>query len=221
MKYIITESQRHTLLVETLSPMIRRRLNYDVMKDEMDSIIEYHMIPCEFRDAGSFVAEACDMFVYSYLEDLEASSKDNDGLYYYAVDVFGKYLAEIYNEKCGDKDDLNESLGDLSRKIKILKRYTEEMLSEKPWFNGLDITTSSYQASHKDKDYRHYLTTIPILIFKIDTKGLPKSISSNDVTKLENEVSDIVVPIFTSMFPDDDEYENLDVVWDTKFDLHL
>jgi hypothetical protein len=97
MKYIITESQHHTLLVETLSPMIRRRLNYDIMKDEMDSIIEYHMIPCEFRDAGSFVAEACDWFTYNFLEDLDASSKDKDGLYYYAVDVFGKYLAEIYN----------------------------------------------------------------------------------------------------------------------------
>ena len=220
MKYIITESQRHTLLVETLSPTIRRRLNYDVMKDEMDSIIEYHMLPCEFKDAGSFVSEACDMFVYSYLEDLEASSKDNDGLYYYVVDVFGKYLAEIYNEKCGDKDDLNESVGDLSRKIKILKRYTEEMLSEKPWFNGLDITTSPYQTSHKDENDRHYLTTIPILTFNIDTKGLPKSISYNDYIKLENEVSDIVVPLFTSMFVDEDEDENLDVVWDTKFKFH-
>lgn len=221
MKYIITESQRHTLLMETISPTIRRRLNYDVMKDEMDSIIEYHMLPCEFRDANSFVAEACDMFVYSYLEDLEASSKDNDGLYYYVVDVFGKYLAEIYNEKCGDKDDLNESLGDLSRKIKILKKYTEEMLSEKSWFNGLDITTSTYQTSHKDENDRHYLTTIPILIFNIDTKGLSKSISSNDYIKLENEVSDIVVPLFTSLFEMEDDDDNPNVVWDTKFDLHL
>jgi len=221
MKYIITESQRHTLLVETLSPTIRRRLNYDVMKDEMDSIIEYHMIPCEFRDAGSFVAEACDMFVYSYLEDLEASSKDNDGLYYYVVDVFGKYLAEIYNEKCGDKDDLNESVGDLSRKIKILKRYTEEMLSEKPWFNGLEITTSPYQTSHKDENDRHYLTTIPIIIFNIDTKGLSNDFTLKVFHKIENEVFDIVVPLFTSMFVDEDEDDNLDVVWDTKFDLHL
>ena len=102
-----------------------------------------------------------------------------------------------------------------------IKQMTEEMLSEKPWFNGLDITTSPYQTSYKDENGRRYLTTIPILTFKINTKGIPKSISYNDVIKLENEVSDIVVPLFTSLFPYEDEDDNLDAVWDTKFDFHL
>ena len=220
MKYIITESQRQTLLVETLSPTIRRRLSFENMKDEMDSIIEHDLNPCDFDDAVTFIEDVCDMFVYIYLEDLQASAKDKDSLYYYAVDVFGKYLVKLYNKNCRGKNGLNESVGDLSRKTKILKRYTEDMLSEKPWFNGLDITISNYQTSHKDENGRRYLTTIPILIFKIDTKGLPKSISSNDVIKLDNEVGEIVVPIFTSMFPYE-EGDNLDAVWDTKFDLHL
>ena len=170
MKYIITESQRQTLLMETLSPTIRRRLSFENMKDEMDSIIEHDLNPCDFDNAGTFIEDACDMFVYIYLEDLQASAKDKDSLYYYAVDVFGKYLVDVYNERCGGKDGLNESVGDLSRKAKILKRYTEDMLSEKPWFNGLDITTSPYQTSHKDENGRRYLTTIPILTFKINTK---------------------------------------------------
>ena len=216
MKYIITESQRHTLLVETISPQLRRRLNYDIMKDEMDSIIEYHMIPCEFRDAGSFVAEACDWFTYNFLEDLDASSKDKDGLYYYAVDVFGKYLVEVYNEKCGDKDDLNESVGELSRKVKILKKYTEEMLSEKPWFDGLDIKISSYQTSHKNKNGDYYLVSVPILIFRINTKN----ISDNKRNKLDSEIQDIVNSLFNSLFPDD-EYENPEALWDLNFDFHL
>ena len=220
MKYIITESQRQTLLMETLSPKLRRRLTFENMAEEMESVID-NIYPCSFGNVSDFVAEACDMFVYVYLEDLQASSKDKDSLYYYAVDVFGKYLVKLYNENCRGKNGLNESVGDLSRKIKILKRYTEEMLSEKPWFNGLEITTSPYQTSHKDKNGRRYLTTIPILTFKIDTKGIPKSISYNDVIKLENEVSDIVVPLFTSIFPYDDEGDNLDAVWDTKFDFHL
>lgn len=216
MKYIITESQRRTLLVETISPQLRRRLNYDIMKDEMDSIIEYHMIPCEFRDAGSFVAEACDMFTYNFLEDLDVSSKDKDGLYYYAVDVFGKYLVEVYNEKCGDKNDLNESVGELSRKVKILKKYTEEMLSEKPWFDGLDIKISSYQTSHKNKNGDYHLVSVPILIFRINTK----SISTNKRDKLDSEIQDIVFPLFNSLFPND-EYENPEVLWDLKFDFNL
>jgi hypothetical protein len=196
--------------------MIRRRLNYDIMKDEMDSIIEYHMIPCEFRDAGSFVAEACDMFTYNFLEDLDVSSEDKDGLYYYAVDVFGKYLVEVYNEKCGDKDDLNESVGELSRKVKILKKYTEEMLSEKPWFDGLDIKISSYQTSHKNKNGDYYLVSVPILIFRINTKN----ISDNKRNKLDSEIQDIVFPLFNSLFPND-EYENPEVLWDLKFDFNL
>jgi len=224
MKYLITESQRQTLLMETVSPYLRRRLNYDVMKDEMVSIVKYQLNPCEFDNVQNFIEDACDMFVYMYLEDLNTSSKDKDGLYYYVVDVFGKYLVEFYNEKCGGKDGLNESVGDLSRKAKILKRYTEDMLSEKPWFNGLEITTSPYQTSHKDENGRRYLTTIPILTFNINTKGIPRSISYNDVIKLENEVSDIVVPLFTSIFPyddDEDDNGNLGAVWDTKFDFHL
>ena len=216
MKYIITESQRRTLLVETISPQLRRRLNYDIMKDEMDSIIEYHMIPCEFRDAGSFVAEACDMFTYNFLEDLDVSSEDKDGLYYYAVDVFGKYLVEVYNEKCGDKDDLNESVGELSRKVKILKKYTEEMLSGKPWFDGLDIKISSYQTSHKNKNGDYHLVSVPILIFRINTKN----ISDNKRDKLDSEIQDIVFPLFNSLFPND-EYENPEVLWDLKFDFNL
>lgn len=216
MKYIITESQRQTLLMETVSPPIRRRLSFENMKDEMDSIIEYHMIPCEFRDAGSFVAEACDMFTYNFLEDLDASSKDKDGLYYYAVDVFRKYLAEIYNEKCGDKDDLNESVGELSRKVKILKKYTEEMLSEKPWFDGLDIKISSYQTSHKNKNGDYYLVSVPLLIFRINTKN----ISDNKRDKLDSEIQDIVFPLFNSLFPHD-EYENPEALWDLNFDFHL
>ena len=221
MKYIITESQRHTLLVETISPMIRRRLTFENMKNEVDSIIEYELNPCDYKTVGNFIVDVCDIFTYNFLEDMEASANDKDSLYYYAVDGFGKYLAEIYNEKCGGKDGLNESLGDLSRKIKILKRYTEEMLSEKPWFNGLDITTSSYQTSHKDENGRHYLTTIPILIFNIDTKGLSNDFTLKVFHKLENEVGDIVVPLFTSIFEMEDDDDNPNVVWDTKFDLHL
>ena len=220
MKYIITESQHQTVLLETISTYLRRRMYMDVMKGEMDGIIENHLDPCDFKNAGDFVAEACDVMTYGYLEDLNASAKDTDSFYYHMVDLFGKYLVDVYNERCGGKDGLNESVGDLSRKAKILKRYTEDMLSEKPWFNGLDITVSDYQTSHTDENGRRYLTTIPILTFNINTKGIPKSISYNDVIKLENEVSDIVVPLFTSIFPYEDDV-NLDAVWDTKFDFDL
>jgi hypothetical protein len=196
-------------------------MSMDVMKGEMDAIIEYHMLPCEFKNAGAFVAEACDMMTYGYLEDLNASAKDTDIFYYHMVDLFGDYLVKVYNKNCGNKNMVTESKDNFSRKVNILKKYTENALSEKPWFNGLDITTSPYQTSHKDEKGRYYLTTIPIIIFKIDTKGLSNDFTLKVFHKLENEVEDIVVPLFTSLFEVEDDDDNLNVVWDKNFDLHL
>jgi hypothetical protein len=221
MKYIITEYQRYTLLMETLSPKFRRRLTFDNMVEEMKSIIEYQLEPCSFGNVSVFVAEACDMFVYSFFEDHEdATPKERDAVYYYAVDVFEPYLVKQYNKNCRGKDGLNESQDNLIRKAKILKTYVEEVLSEKPWFNGLNIRVTSYQTSQVVPNQRPKLVSIPMFMFDIDTKGLPKSISSNDVIKLDDEVIDIVDTLFTSIFPSD-EYDNPQAVWDTKFDLHL
>lgn len=221
MKYIITESQHQTVLLETISTYLRRRMYMDVMKGEMDDIIENHLDPCDFKDAGDFVAEACDVMTYGYLEDLNASAKDTDSFYYHMVDLFGDYLVKVYNKNCGNKNMVTESKDNFSRKVNILKKYTENALSEKPWFNGLDITTSPYQTSHKDEKGRYYLTTIPIIIFKIDTKGLSNDFTLKVFHKLENEVEDIVVPLFTSLFEVEDDDDNLNVVWDKNFDLHL
>jgi hypothetical protein len=220
MKYIITESQRYALLMETVSPKIRRRLGFENMVEEMESIIEYQLEPCSFNTASAFVAEACDMFVYDLLEDTKASPKNKDSLYYYAVDMLGPYLVKQYNKNCRGKDGLNESKDNLIRKSEILKKYVEERLSEIPWFNGLNIRVTSYQTAQVVPNQKPKLVSIPMFMFDIDTKGLPKSISSNDVVKLDNEIIDVVDTIFTSIFPSD-EYDNPQAVWDTKFDLHL
>lgn len=190
------------------------------MKNEVDSIIEYELNPCDYKTVGNFIVDVCDIFTYNFLEDMEASANDKDSLYYYAVDVFGKYLAEIYNEKCGKKNMVTESKDNLNRKANILKKYTEDELSEKPWFDGLDIKISSYQTSHKNKHGVYYVVSVPLLRFMINTKSIPKSISTNDVDKLENLISDIVLPLFNSIFPVD-ENENPEALWDIRFDFHL
>jgi len=216
MKYLITESQHQTVLLETISTYLRRRMRMDGMKQEIDNIIEYHLTPCEFKDAGDFVAEACDMMTYFYLEDMGASAKDADSFYYYMVDLFGDYLVKFHNKKCGKKNMVTESKDNLNRKVNILKKYTEDELSEKPWFDGLDIKISSYQTSHKNKHGVYYVVSVPILIFRINTK----SISDNKRDKLDSEIQDIVFPLFNSLFPHD-EYENPEALWDVRFDFHL
>jgi hypothetical protein len=101
MKYIITESQYKTALMEQLSTTFRRRLDFDRMEDDMKSIIEDELLPCEFGSAGDFVSEACDLLAYRYIEDYNIPrGKESDNLYHFLVDLFGKQLVKIYNKQC-------------------------------------------------------------------------------------------------------------------------
>jgi len=108
MKYIITESQHQTLLMEKTSMYLRRRLNFDDMKDDIDSII-YQLAPCEYDDFGDFVSEICDIFTNNQLEDLVVSAKDKDSIYYYTVFLFSSYLTKYYIETCGNESMMTET----------------------------------------------------------------------------------------------------------------
>jgi hypothetical protein len=71
------------------------------MEDDMKSIIEDELLPCEFGSAGDFVSEACDLLAYRYIEDYNIPrGKESDNLYNFLVDLFGKQLVKIYNKKC-------------------------------------------------------------------------------------------------------------------------
>lgn len=103
-----------TKLLETISPYLRRRLSFEDIKQDIENLVDYELNPCEFSDIGDFVAEACDMLVYNYVEDLEAShqkisSMEKDTLYYFLVDNFGNHLANVYKQRCV-KGYKNESI---------------------------------------------------------------------------------------------------------------
>lgn len=90
---------------ESISPYLRRRLSFENMKQDIENLVDYELNPCEFSNIGDFVAEACDMLVYNYVEDLEASlqkisSREKDTLYYFLVDNFGNHLANVYKQRC-------------------------------------------------------------------------------------------------------------------------
>jgi hypothetical protein len=71
------------------------------MEDDMKSIVEDELIPCEFGSAGDFVSESCDLLAYRYIEDYNIPrGKESDSLYNFLVDLFGKQLVKIYNKKC-------------------------------------------------------------------------------------------------------------------------
>ena len=80
MNIIITESQHQTFLLETISTYLRRRMHMDDMKQEMDAIIEYHMIPCEFDNAGDFVESDHQLTeIFNYIDHPHDSQRCNIG----------------------------------------------------------------------------------------------------------------------------------------------
>jgi hypothetical protein len=116
-------------LLETISPYLRRRLSFDSMKDNIDSIVDYELNPCGFSDIGDFIAEACDMLAYNCLEDIQVSPKDKDGFYVAMVDLFGEYLVNIYKERCvkglkeSKKRIINTMISEDKLKISMLRLF--------------------------------------------------------------------------------------------------
>lgn len=125
---------------ESISPYLRRRLSFEDIKQDVENLVDYELNPCEFSNIGDFVAEACDMLVYNYVEDLEASfqkisSREKDTLYYFLVDNFGNHLANVYKQRCGK--GLKESKKRIIVTESQYRRLFEEKKTKKEVFQEL------------------------------------------------------------------------------------
>ena len=100
MKYLITESQYKNVLMEEISKYIRRRLNYDDLKNKLDDILENELLPCDFDSSDDFITEVCSFLAYVFLEDLSVPDKYSKGFYHSLVNLFGERLENIYQQEC-------------------------------------------------------------------------------------------------------------------------
>ena len=105
MKYIITESQ-YSLLTESLSLNVRRRLPFKNLMNDMEWGVLDDIEVCNYDDIGEFIGDACDSLVNLYDDyfsqelNYDLQSKDKDSLYYYFVDYFGDFLVKYYKNMC-------------------------------------------------------------------------------------------------------------------------
>jgi hypothetical protein len=120
------------------------------MKENMENVVDYELNPCEFSNIGDFVAEACDMLAYNYLEDLQVSSKDKDNFYFALVDLFGEYLSEVYKQRC--VNGLNESKKRIIVTESQYKRLFEQKKSKIEMFQDLINDKLEYIRGFCDKD---------------------------------------------------------------------
>jgi hypothetical protein len=135
---------------ESISTYLRRRLSFQGMKENMENVVDYELNPCEFSNIGDFVAEACDMLAYNYLEDLQVSSKDKDNFYFALVDLFGEYLSEVYKQRC--VNGLNESKKRIIVTESQYKRLFEQKVSKIEMFQDLINDKLEYIRGFCDKD---------------------------------------------------------------------
>ena len=165
-------------ITESISTYLRRRLSFEHMKQDIENLVDYELNPCEFSNIGDFVAEACDMLVYSYVEDLEVSfqkvsSREKDTLCYFLVDNFGNHLANVYKQRCvkglgeskktyvvtesqyknlleGSTEE--ESIEDSKRFYKMFKRIIDEKFSELTYDESPRWSTHEDDVAWKDSD---------------------------------------------------------------------
>jgi hypothetical protein len=165
-------------ITESISTYLRRRLSFEHMKQDIENLVDYELNPCEFSNIGDFVAEACDMLVYSYVEDLEVSfqkvsSREKDTLYYFLVDNFGNHLANVYKQRCvkglgeskktyvvtesqyknlleGSTEE--ESIEDSRRFYKMFKKIIDEKFSELTYDESPRWSTHEDDVAWKDSD---------------------------------------------------------------------
>jgi len=141
---------------ESVSTYLRRRFSFENMKENIDSIVDYELNPCQFSDVGDFIAEACDMLSYNCLEEIQVSSKDKDGFYEALVDLFGEYLVSIYEKRC--VKGLKESKKRIIVTESQYKRLFEQKKSKVEMFQDLINDKLEYIRGfcNKDLDTENY-----------------------------------------------------------------
>jgi len=105
---------------ENLSNFLKRRISFDVLKDELDSVIDYSVNPYTYLNGGDFVADVCDILVDNMTENFETTPKDKDSLYHYFIDTFGKYILKKYQHTMQFRNNIDENIK------KVLKEYLIE-----------------------------------------------------------------------------------------------
>ena len=121
-------------ITESMSPHVRRRLDFDMLKQEIDNMIDYELNVCDYSPVGEFIGEVCDMLNERILDDIVASTrvkvslKEKDELYFYLVDTFGSYLDKKYKVRCANRigESKKTYVVTESQYKKLLEESTEE-----------------------------------------------------------------------------------------------
>ena len=168
---------------ESMSPHVRRRLDFNVLKQEINNIVDYELsVSCD-SPVGEFIGEACDMLNERVLDDIVASTnvkvslKEKDELYFYLVNTFGNYLAKKYKVRCADK--ISESK----------KKY---VVTESQYKNLLEGSTEEDSIEDSKKFYKLFKKIIDEKFSELTYDESPRWSTHEDDVAWKDSNEDIV-----------------------------
>ena len=129
-----------TRLNETISTALRRRLNYDNLKSDIQNIMEYELNLDLIDDVVDYVSEVCDWEVNNISDDMfnehniTLQPKEKDKFYFFLVNTFSKMIVEYFNE---EKRKLKESVKKYVISESRYKKLVENKLGKKELFQEL------------------------------------------------------------------------------------
>jgi len=124
------------MINENISTRLKRRLNYDSLKNDIQIIMEYEL---SFHDynIGEYISEVCSWEVNNILDDMfnehniTLQPKDKDKLYHFLVDNFGEMIAEYYkNNNRNLKESVKKYIVTESQLNRVIPVFIKRRLDE-------------------------------------------------------------------------------------------
>ena len=122
-----------TRINETVSTALRRRLNYDILKSDIQNIMEYEINIDYIDDVVDFVSEVCNWEVNNISDDMfnehnvTLQPKEKDKFYSFLVNTFSKMIAEYFNEEKGKLKESKKRIIVTESQYKKILKETERL----------------------------------------------------------------------------------------------
>ena len=198
--------------LQEIKNSLRRRVPFDEIPSKIDEVVEFYQ-PKYFDNAGDFISEVCDTLVneFNFNQHDSFSPKEKDELYFYLVDTYGEYIANIYHREKQTED--NKMLEQISRINDMMGVIAEDIPSAKlrrrVKTNDIDRLVRKYKSIYFRKD-EPVEKSIDGVINRVVDEMIPYSLHDEVSDQELNNLSDYLKDYLYGIYKDEltKYYEN-------------
>ena len=198
--------------LQEIKNSLRRRVPFDEIPAKIDEVVEFYQ-PKYFDTDGDFISEVCDFLVneFNHYQYDSFSPKEKDELYFYLVDTYGEYIANIYHREKQTED--NKMLEQISRINDMMGVISEDIPSAKlrrrVKTNDIDRLVRKYKSIYFRKD-EPVEKSIDGVINRVVDEMIPYSLHDEVSDQELNNLSDYLKDYLYGIYKDEltKYYEN-------------